>query len=124
MVGYAKVSQSISALTARLLTQLAASLSQLPANGIIQIRQPHDKRTQSTLNRIQSADQHLRPGGSPMATAQTLIISVPRGATVLVILMEQPNRIENFGFAMLTLSRQRILYDFYAATGSRSTMID
>ena len=53
------------------LTQLATSLSQLPANGIIQIRERRDKRTQITLIGSDRQINIFALAGRDLATAQT-----------------------------------------------------
>jgi choice-of-anchor A domain-containing protein len=98
------------------LTQLAASLSQRPSNGIIQIRERRGKRKQITLIGTDRQINFFALASADLATAQTLIISVPRGATVLVNVDGVAGRIQNIGFAIGTISRQHILYNFYQAT--------
>jgi choice-of-anchor A domain-containing protein len=98
------------------LKQIAASLGQLPANGITQLRTRPNKRTQITLLGVDPQVNVFTLAGSDLAAAQTLIISVPRAATVLVNIDGEAERIQNIGFAIGTVSRQRILYNFYQAT--------
>jgi choice-of-anchor A domain-containing protein len=98
------------------LTQIAVRLGQLPPNGITQIRERRGKRKQITLIGSDPQINIFALAGSDLATAQTLIISVPRAASVLVNIDGVAGRITNIGFAIGSVSRQHILYNFYAAT--------
>jgi choice-of-anchor A domain-containing protein len=98
------------------LTQLAASLGRLPANGVTQVRERRGQRTQITLIGTDRLVNVFALSGRDLAAAQTLIISVPRAATVLVNIDGAAGRIQNIGFALGTVNRQRILYNFFQAS--------
>jgi choice-of-anchor A domain-containing protein len=98
------------------LADLAAGLSQQPANGVTQVRERRNARKQI---RLSGSDQQLNVftvAGNDLAAAQTLIVSVPRGATVLLNIDGTADRIQDIGFAIGNTNRQLILYNFYQAT--------
>jgi choice-of-anchor A domain-containing protein len=98
------------------LAELAAGLSQLPANGITQIKERRNTRKQITLSGTDRQINIFAVAGSDLAVAQTLIISVPRGASVLLNIDGAADRIRDIGFAIGTTNRQHILYNFYQAS--------
>jgi choice-of-anchor A domain-containing protein len=98
------------------LAGLAASLSQLPPNGMTQSRERPNTRKQITLTGTDRQLNIFALAGRDLAVAQTLIISVPRGATVLVNIDGAADQIQNLGFAIGSVNRQHILYNFYEAT--------
>ncbi|MEO7911740.1 MAG: choice-of-anchor A family protein [Roseiflexaceae bacterium] len=98
------------------LTGLATSLSQLRPNGITQIHDRRDARKEMTLVGTDRQINIFAVVGSELSATQTLIISVPRGATVLLNIDGTADQFQNIGFAIRNINRQDILYNFYQAT--------
>ncbi len=98
------------------LSALATSLSQLAPNGATQIRERRNTRKQITLIGTDPTLNIFALPGRDLAATQTLIISVPRGATVLLNIDGAANQFQDIGFAIGKINRQHILYNFYQAT--------
>jgi choice-of-anchor A domain-containing protein len=98
------------------LAGLATSLSQLPPNGITQIWERRNTRKQIALIGTDRELNIFALAGRDLAAAQTLIFSIPHGATVLVNIDGAADQIQNLGFAIGSVNRQHILYNFYEAT--------
>ena len=97
------------------LAELAASLGQLAPNGSTQIRDRRGGRKEIALIGTDRLINIFAVPGHDLAAAQTLIINVPNGATVLLNIDGAADQLQDIGFAIGKINRQHILYNFYQA---------
>lgn len=97
------------------LTQLSASLGQLPPTGTTEIRQRRNLKTQIVLTGSDPRLNIFALASQDLATTQTLIVSAPPKSSVLINISGPTGRLQNLGFAIGNTSRQQILYNFYEA---------
>jgi choice-of-anchor A domain-containing protein len=98
------------------LSELATRLGQLAPNGSTQVRERSGDRKEIALVGTDRRINIFAVSGRDLASAQTLIVNVPNGATVLLNIDGAADQFQAIGFAIGKTNRQRILYNFYQAT--------